>query len=1042
MSSESLTKLQQLLRDLFQFDLSDLDFGIYRLLRIKRDDIEAFLNDQLPRRVDEVFSGLAGEEQKKLKENVVELAAQIREEIDDDALSPTGEVKTEFKATRVRKARQLIDEYEQKRTLSRSVEATEDQKADVFNYLYAFFSRYYEDGDFIPKRRYGARETYAVPYNGEETYFHWANKDQHYVKTGENFHDYSFTVDVHGKTYRNRFALTQATIPPGNTKGDIRYFYPIPEEATFDESSLTFKLPFEYRLPIESEIEKVGKNSKLQEALLQDSLRSIFKAIPDEALRGALNQPVDGSDDERPSILLKRLRHFCKKNTTDFFVHRDLDGFLKRELEFYLKDQVVHLADIDTDFQSKRRALQVVRELASEVIQFLAQIENVQKRLYEKKKFVLRTDYLIPIQSVPRDFWKDVIANNKQLDDWKRLYTIDPKESLFSEKGKVNEHFLSENPTLVVNTSLFEKEFTQKLLATFEDVDAATDGILMKADNYQALKLIQRKYVGAIDSVHIDPPYNTQTSGFLYKNRYQHSSWLAMMQGRIRASLPLLSSEGSYLCHIDENEYELLHLLFSYEGLPDSGTVVWDKRNPMLGRRGIATQHEYVIYRSKSDESIYLRSLNIRTILSKVESLIKANKGVNEKGRKQFVEWINQQENFSGGEKAYKLIDDEGGVYRGVAMGAPEPRTDPKFFIPLVHPVTKKPCPVPPFGWSRKPETLKRLLERGEILFGDDEKVQPQRKVYLTAESKRQLSSVIADASRGKKDLDKLGLEFPYCHPVSLYEELQGASSSREGSVVLDYFAGSGTTAHAVINLNREDEGNRKFILAEIEDYFDSVLVPRIEKVIYSPEWSAGKPLRGANKDEAKYSPRIVKVLKLEGYEDCLHNVSTEEILTKETNVARAHKARIGEDEYRLRYFAKLPMNFNSALLDLNKLEHPFKYTIEVLTDDGGVSTTVDIVETFNLLYAIHVNQFSSWSNTKDKREYTVVKGKNQENRSILIVWRDMQDLDPKLEREFLESRLKSESTFDEMLINGDTATPGFISLDPIFKRLMEEEER
>jgi adenine-specific DNA-methyltransferase len=114
-------------------------------------------------------------------------------------------------------------------------------------------------------------------------------------------------------------------------------------------------------------------------------------------------------------------------------------------------------------------------------------------------------------------------------------------------------------------------------------------------------------------------------------------------------------------------------------------------------------------------------------------------------------------------------------------------RTNDKFHIPLVHPVTGKECPVPPNGWSRAPETLQALIENDEILFGTDETTQPQKKVFLTEDSKRQVSSVIEETGRGKQDVLALGVEFPYCHPVSLYETLLGGAVPDDG-FALDYY--------------------------------------------------------------------------------------------------------------------------------------------------------------------------------------------------------------------------------------------------------------
>ena len=504
MPEQPLARLQALLRELFQYDYADLDFGIYRLLRLKRGEVEAFLTEQLPRRVDEVFKGAAGEVHAQLERELAELVARVRQEIDSEALTPTGEIKAEYREQKAKATRELIAAYEAKRKQVQEIQVSDEQQAEVFNHLWAFFSRYYESGDFIPKRRYGARETYAVPYNGEEVFFHWANRDQHYVKTAEALRDYAFTVDMLGNPCRVRFTLTEASLPPGNTKGDTRYFFPLPNEATWDKETRTFTLPFHYRLPTETETEKHGKNSKLQESVLQAALTKIIEAVPDAGLKARLAEIVDQKEKEEISLLLKRLRHFCQKNTSDFFIHKNLDGFLRRELEFYLKDQVLHLADLDGDLPAKQRTLHVVRQLAEEVIQFLAQIENVQKRLFEKRKFVLKTDYLVTLQNVPSEFWKGIVANGEQLAAWKELFAVEPK--------KVNEKFLAEHPTLVVNTAHFDARFKERLLVGFDDFDEATDGLLIHSENYQALRFLEGKYSSGMKCIYIDPPYNTSAT--------------------------------------------------------------------------------------------------------------------------------------------------------------------------------------------------------------------------------------------------------------------------------------------------------------------------------------------------------------------------------------------------------------------------------------------------------------------------------------------------------------------------------------------------
>lgn len=258
-------KLQALLRTLFQLDLADLDFGLYRLFHLRRTEIEEFISEQLPREVDEAFAAVSAEEEQRLEEELEDIKAQIKEQISEEAFLPTGELKPEYQQSDIKMVQELSEKYEQVRKKIEETQITEGHKAEVFNHLVNFFSRYYEDGDFIPKRRYGARETYAVPYNGEEVFFHWANRDQHYVKTAERFKDYAFKLSDLSGEYRVRFTMTAASVPKDNTKGNRRYFFPRPDLAIYDANAREFVLPFEYRLPTPEEADHYGTNSKAQE---------------------------------------------------------------------------------------------------------------------------------------------------------------------------------------------------------------------------------------------------------------------------------------------------------------------------------------------------------------------------------------------------------------------------------------------------------------------------------------------------------------------------------------------------------------------------------------------------------------------------------------------------------------------------------------------------------------------------------------------------------------------------------------------------------
>ena len=1038
---DALQRLQA--RDLFQYDYADLDFGICRLLRLKRGEVEAFLTEQLPRRVDEVFKGAAGELHAQLEQELAELADRVRQEIDVEAISPTGEIKAEYREQRARAVRELIAEYKAKRQQVQEIQVSEEQKAEVFNHLWAFFSRYYEAGDFIPKRRYGARETYAVPYNGEEVFFHSANRDQHYVKTAESLRDYAFTVDMLGKPCRVRFTLTEASLPPGNTKGDTRYFFPLPKVAAWDKDTRTFTLPFHYRLPTETEIEKHGKNSKLQESVLQTALPKIIEAVPDAGLKARLAQIEERKEEEEVSLLLKRLRHFCRKNTSDYFIHKNLDGFLRRELEFYLKDQVLHLADLDGDLPAKQRTLRVVRQLAEEVIQFLAQIENVQKRLFEKRKFVLKADYLVPVQNVPRELWKEIISNEAQLKAWKVLFAVEPK--------RVNEKFLTEHPTLVVNTAHFGTALTERLLAKFDDLDETTEGLLIHSENYQALRFLEHSYAGRIKCSYIDPPYNTGSDEFIYKDRYQHSTWMAMIESRLEIAKPVLSRDGTIVISIDD--VELPRLTESVRDIFKSNPLailVWD-RNRKNDARFFSVGHEYMIVCARNRQCLSDSGVTFREPkegFDEAKELVEKLKG-KYKGNweKVTAAWLEFFENMP-------LSDPRRRLVRYSKVGPRGPFRDdgninwpggdgPRYEV--LHPKTKKPCKIPTSGWRYPtPERFWEEYETGKIVFGPDETTIPATVSYLFEGEGQVMPSVFYSyAQTAAQEFDAMFGKRIFDNPKNwrdIFRVIRYLGDT--AAVALDYFAGSGTTAHAVINLNRDDGGKRKFVLVEMASYFDDVMLPRLQKVIFTPEWKDGKPVRTATKEEAERTPCLVKVLRLEGYEDALHNLVSDETLERELPRAKAFKEKVGGDAYRLTYMARLPLEASASMLNLAKLEHPFAYTIEVLGEDGPRTETVDLVETFNFLYGLHVQRIETWRDETGKRDYRAVKAKNADGRRVLVLWRDMEKLDPAVERKFLDARMKQDGPFDEAWINGDTATPGVQSLDGLFKRLLEEEER
>lgn len=1028
-------RFQDLLRQLFQFDMADLDFGLYRLLRLKRDELEAFITEQLPRKMEEAFDAAAGEKRDDLQAELDQLTEQIREKIAEDAITPKYEIKDEYKNSEVKFVKELVGKYEEVREQFSVVQTVETERADVFNHLYNFFSRYYQDGDFIPKRYYSVRQTYAVPYDGSEVFFHWANRDQHYVKTAETLKDYAFKVGgdlFSGGDWRLRFELTEASVSKDNVKGDRRFFFPRPDAIECEDKVRECRIPFEYRPPTEDEVKAYRKTKKGkqpdQRLILESQLSTILEAVSDESLRAALSidqrtqEDIEADKPELP-LLLKRMLHYCRRSTSDFFIHKNLGRFLLEELEFYVKDQVLHIEDLEGDFEARRRMIWVLRRLGEQVINFLAQIEETQKQLFEKKKFVLETSYLIPIQNIPQDFWPDVLKNSAQQAQWKNWFAL---------KRKVSKTFLKKHPTLVVDTRHFDAVWIRQLLEAlpFEDLDEAIEGLLIRGENHAALSLLSNRYRKQIGCVFIDPPYNTGSDEFIFKDRYQHSSWLAMMASRLARAMTLLDDEEGLLwCTLDDNEGSQFELLIKsiFRNGNMMPRVIWQHSAQSKGYTGaFSVSHNYVFCIGKSKQ---------------------AKVGLLERTEEHNVNYSNPDNDPNG---PWRSGDVRNSLYR------------PNLIYKLRSPSGKTINP-PPKGWRWSKDTMQAKIAKGEVIFVDDE-TRIMRKIYLEDQKGRVPDTIWLEknvgssrsANRELKALFGSAELYATPKPTDLIKHAI-VLTGQETTDVLDYFAGSGTTGHAVINLNRADQGERKFILIEMADYFDTVLMPRIAKVMYAPEWKGGKPERETTAEEAERTPRIVKVLQLESYEDALHNLAASSTQERAAAREKAYKEVAGEDEYRLNYLVSIPSEASDTMLNLAALEHPFDYTLEVLTEHGPRRKHVDLTETFNYLYGLRVQRLETWVNKQDKvkykgsrketaRIYHIVKAMDREHkRRVLVVWRDMNDLHAKVEREFLEAKIKelteAGEVFDELLINGNTAAVGFTSLDPLFKMLMMAKE-
>ena len=282
---------------------------------------------------------------------------------------------------------------------------------------------------------------------------------------------------------------------------------------------------------------------------------------------------------------------------------------------------------------------------------------------------------------------------------------------------------------------------------------------------------------------------------------------------------------------MDENEITNLQKICAevFGASNDLGTIIWDKRNPKGDAQGVSYQHEYILVYAKNKYAFTSQckmqrpKKNAAAILKKASQLfskLSTSYTLSDINR-DFSTWVRTQTDYSGGEKAYNRIDENGDVYRPVSMAWPNKKKAPDdYFIPLIHPVTGKECPIPERGWRNPSSTMQKMLENGLILFGKDETTIPNSKYLLKENMYENIPSMLYYGGSDTDLLSQLGIPFDTPKVVDIcVEHIKSFSSN--GDVILDFFSGSATTAHAVMQLNAEDGGHRKFIMVQLPEKCD-----------------------------------------------------------------------------------------------------------------------------------------------------------------------------------------------------------------------------
>lgn len=1061
------SRFQDLLSDIFQFETGDLDFGIYRILNAKRKQVEAFITHDLHAVVDQAFGQYAATKTAVVAVDLEAERAKIIAAFGAAALDATGQL-VMYQATPLGQAYLVMEKAAATST------TTDSLKAKVYNDLLTFFSRYYDEGDFLPLRRAGRDMTYAIPYNGEEVTLYWANKGQYYIKTDDRLAAYRFRVGA----FHIALEVQAAQTEQNNNKGAKRYYLLAPDDngssdVKYNADTSTLHIYFVQRPLSETEEKEFGKteNQRPQDKLNASTVASVLATVLEPALRDALAAPYAPKEGEpAPSgalpTLLRHLSQFTKKNTADFFIHKNLSGFLRGELDQFIKTECLKLDELlnggEGDYALQTARARATKQVGDKIITLLAQVEDFQRRLFEKRKFVLRTDYVFTLDRVPVLLHPAVLANATQVQEWRCLYDVDrllTSDKLLGEGG-LTMAALENEPyrRLPVDTRHFDSTFTAALLGSVEDLDALTDGVLFNSENFQALNLMTETYRERVKCIYIDPPYNTAASEILYKNEYKNSSWLSLMNDRLTSSRLLLRPDGLLCVTIDDFELYRLQILLDQTFGDSNYLATAPIRNNPSGRstvKGFSINHEYALFYAKDYDAVKVGRFPHNDKQTGRYSLVddeghphewenfrKSSAESDRQDRpKQFyplffdpaAESLRLPENLRVAAEADRL-DDEWDDAKKAWNTFDAPKDGEFILLPMQGDRAK----VWRFGIKRTADELFSMMVRQQ-----DAKWEIYTKKFLNMQGSLPRtwwdSPSYSARDNGTRMLVNLfGAESGFDFPKSIAavtDTIRIGIADTQAPIVLDFFGGSGTTGQAVIDMNRAKKSDGeldrlKYILVEMGTYFDTVLLPRQKKAAFASGWRDGKP---TSRDAVS---QTIKYHTLEQYEDTLNN------LQLRPKAESQQALDMFGNDYLLRYMLDFDTVGSPSLLNVATLADPFDYTLRVKSGDDFVHQAVDLPETFSYLLGLRVRKIRSY--TDAGREYRAVLG-DKDGVKIAHIWRKSSDLvedAAALARDaaFMADTVllaMAETRPDRVYVNGAFTLAYAVNCEPELSRLM-----
>lgn len=711
-----------------------------------------------------------------------------------------------------------------------------EDASEIYNKLFTFFDSYLNETGtpfFIDTPIY--KNIYAKIYsNSKDTNLFYKTQNLYYVKSDIIFESLTLS-DSKGK-YNFYFDASEFKQNSDNNKS----------KTFFKLHSIGFD---------ENDIKQITIKVSNQKDLFP-KLSNIFKQnsneFNEEFLKALDNNKIKINEEE----LKKIFRSYRKQNEIDFFIHKNAKAFLEEQFDLWMFNHLYKDSQIQQWNPNAIKRMQEVRNIAYEIIYFIAKFEDELKAIWLKPKFAKNTEYVFSLDIIinkAKDSKKllDLIFKDKnfknQIKEWKELNLIDENfniSSLEIEKYKF----------IPIDTKHLSREVKFELLSSFDNLEELLNGELIKSDNFQALNTIMPKYQGKIDLIYIDPPYNSPSSEIIYKNNFKDSTWLSMMQNRLAIAKDFLSKSGILACAIDENEQENLGLLLSDIFSEYEKTCVSVCHNPKGIQGGfIAQNNEFAYFLSP-------------------EKMVSNNRPIPKDAWKydHLRNWGGESERNTAKNCFYPIYVKDSEIIGFGNVCADD-------FHPSANIVRDdgiiEVYPIDSNGierkWTYARQSVESIWKNLKTEKDKNGTISIKKPIVEVRFKTIWNDSTYIAGDYGSKILTNILPNNQFDFPKSIHTVKDSIYlASKEDSIILDFFGGSGTTAHAVLELNKEGS-NRKFVLVEMGEHFYSVIIPRIKKVAFSSEWKEGKL-----KENKQVNPIAIafRYYELESYEEALAN--------------------------------------------------------------------------------------------------------------------------------------------------------------------------